>query len=58
MIKIKTISFQEWFLIAPGIFLIGLSLGLVIGGFSFAPWIFLVGFLIEIPSLIALQRHK
>ena len=58
MVKLKTISLYDWFLIAPGVFFIGVSVGLVLGSFTFAPWIFALGFLMEIPALLALRKHK
>jgi len=58
MSKIESISLKDWLLIAPGTFLIGLSVGLAFSNFLFAPWIFLFGFLIEAPALIAIKKHK
>lgn len=58
MIKVKPISLKDWFLITPGVFLMGFAIGLALGGFTFAPWIFVLGFFIEMPALIAIKRHK
>jgi hypothetical protein len=58
MFRLKPISLYEWIEIGFGTFFMGLGLGLTFSGFSIGPVLFFIGFLIEIPSLISLKRHK
>lgn len=54
----ETISAKQWFLVAGGVFFIGFGFGLTLGGFNIGSWLFLFGFVLEIPALILVKRHK